>query len=187
MIVNKMANILADVTCYQTHTVGGVEVNRGIRGIERRNFIRMDDVVGKRILDLGCATGAECFWAVESGAREAVGLEAGLKYVEIARKLKMAIGVSNVRFEHGRIGERPKLFAEGWDTVFAFSVMHHTGYARFWNDINCSVVYLEGGADCHLTAKNFSVDGWAAELLGYCPNNRADTSLLRPLFRLVKA
>lgn len=60
---------------YQTHTLDGEELNHGVRGIERRALVRLDDFQGKRVLDLGCASGSETLWAAEMGATYALGID----------------------------------------------------------------------------------------------------------------
>ena len=66
-----------NITFYQTFTFQNEELNKGIRKNERREFIDLKDIEGKHILDLGCATGAECLWAVENSALSATGIDKG--------------------------------------------------------------------------------------------------------------
>ena len=171
---------------YQTHTWEGEPLNAGIRGVERRELIIMSDIRRKRILDLGCATGSESIWAYENGAQCAMGIDAGAQQILIFNKIIKVLEAF------------PKLLAMRYDlktglpeipfqvdTLFCFSITHHTGYRKIWLDIpGVNVVYVEGGADSNYTVEKLTDDVFQAELRGMIPNNIGNMNADRPLFRL---
>lgn len=187
--IERLRRILSSVPCYQTHTYRGEVVNEGIRGNERRALIRAADVRDKAILDLGCATGAECLWALEEGARSVCGVDERGDLLTAFGKLLSALRVKDERgryLQHDLHHPLPPLVcSDHYDTVFAFAVLQHSGWVKHWESIpSVSVVYVESGVPCPFTADQLTVPGWKAELVGYVENHRKDTRKLRHLFRL---
>lgn len=180
---------------YQTHTWGGQELNQGIRGIERRAMIRTEDVLDRRVLDLGCATGAETIWAYGEGANHALGLEQRPENVLTALRLAhvvdpdgMALDFRCADLSRGLPQDVAMQSYPGWHTCFCFSLVHHLGYWRIWDGVpGLQVVYVEGGSDSPLTTDWLEQDGrWRAELMGWSPDSRANPALSRPLWRLAR-
>ncbi len=179
----------ASFKLYQTHTWENEILNEGIRGVQRRLLINPDDIKGKAILDLGCATGAECIWSIENGANLAVGIERDKNNADLFANL---IGAFNQRSEklyviqHDLKYGLPN-FAFDIDTLFCFSITHHLGYKKMWHEVSgVTVVYVEGGADSGYTEETLSDDIFEASLLGYVENHTKDPNKRRPLFRLIR-
>ena len=190
MNTEEMKGILAERNRYQTHTWDGVILNKGIRGIERRALLRVEDIAGRRVVDLGCATGAESLAALEAGAIRVCGVERDAGIARDAERLVYASG-SGARVEivnHDlKTGLPEQVTSQTWDTVFAFAILQHSGQQRFWETVpGATVAYVESGAPCSWNEDSLSRNGWHAESLGMTPNNSADTRLLRGLFRLEK-
>jgi len=180
----------APISLYQTHTLDGHELNVGIRGVERRALVDLADVRGRRVLDLGCATGAESLWAAEMGATHVLGIDVGVDQIEVFQWLRLAwcakkpTNVECLRWDL-RFGLPPDLVE--FDTVFAFAIAQHIGYLEVWQQVSAArVAYVEGGTDCPFTEASLSTNGWTATLIGRTPCNRARPGLERPLFRLVR-
>jgi hypothetical protein len=175
------------IVLYQTHTLHGVELNEGSRGVERRSFVNLADVKGKRVLDLGCASGAESFWALEQGATEVLGLDLAPEHIAIAMRL---------REEYDHTPVRP--FFRQWDltrgvpagigefhTVFAFALTQYINYRQVWDEVEgARVAYVEGGGDSTYTEASLTSARWAAKLITRTPGNRLRAFPDRPLFRL---
>jgi ubiquinone/menaquinone biosynthesis C-methylase UbiE len=73
---------------YQTIELsGGVTTQGSVDSRQRYKFLERLDVRGKRVIDIGCNSGAYCFWAKRNGAREVVGVDLQDKRLEQARKI----------------------------------------------------------------------------------------------------
>lgn len=190
--ITKLKSIIADApfTLYQTHTYKGEILNEGLRGIQRRALINLDDIKGKDVMDLGCATGAECIWALEQGANLAVGIERGEKQVELFKKLAGAIEENLNRrlvILQQDLKQGVPLLTFEIDTLFCYSITHHLGYRAIWHDVpGVKTVYVEGGADSNYSQESLTDKIFTAELLGYVENNAQNSEKKRPLFRLTR-
>jgi len=188
----KIKNVLGEHkgAIYQTHTWGGEVLNNGIRGIERRSHILLCDLKDKCVLDLGCATGSECIWALESGAKGVVGIEAGESQVKTFRKIIDSFGEAlrgRAFVCHRDLKNALPIIPLNIDTVFCFSITHHINYRKIWLEVkNAKVVYVEGGADSNYTEKSLSDKTFDAKFICFVENNSVDKSGKRPLFRLVR-
>jgi len=174
---------------YQTHTWGGKVINKGIRGIERRKLIDLKDIKGKRILDLGCSTGAESIWAVENQAFAALAMEKDPEKIKIVDELFEALekaGINNIDYMSIDL---TNTLAEGilCDTIFCFAVTQYLGYRKIWHEVpSATVIYVEGGGDSGYTEESLTDDKYIAKKIGMTPGNSKDMRLIRPLFRIVK-
>lgn len=82
----------------------------------------LEGFIDKRVLDLGCSSGALSF-EVGAVAREVLGLDISTRAIEWARETARALGFRNMRFEAAGIGDRAAdRAAEGelWD----FAIMN---------------------------------------------------------------
>ena len=174
---------------YQTHTWGGKKINKGIRGIERRDLIDKWDIKGKRILDLGCSTGAESIWAMEMGAASALAIEVSKDKVVILEELFLSLhknGITNLHYQHKDLNATLD-FNQSFDTIFCFAVTQYLKYRKIWHEVpSATVIYVEGGGDSGYTAESLTDDKYVAEKIGMTPGNSEDMRLIRPLFRLKK-
>jgi len=186
---DRLRKIIAGlpIVLYQTHTLLGVELNLGVRGVERRAMVNPADLKGKRVLDLGCASGAESFWAMEQGAVEVLGIDLHQEHISICEQLRAEYNHTMFRpcfrqFDLSRV--IPDGIGE-FDTVFAFALTQYINYRKVWRDVQgARVAYVEGGGDCTFSAKDLSDSEWAATLIGRTPGCRAKHFPDRPLFRL---
>ena len=79
----------------------------------------LEGFIGKRVLDLGCSSGALCF-EVAGVADDVLGLDISERSIEWARTNAAALGFKNIRFEVAAVGEKAAdNFAAGkpWDLV----------------------------------------------------------------------
>lgn len=178
---------------YQTHTWEGVELNNGIRGVERRKHILIDDIVGKNILDLGCSTGAETIWAIEMGAKKAYGLDKEPEKIKIANELigalkKSLISENEIDLKCDQRDLSNELLLANWcNTVFCFAITQYLGYRKIWHEVpGASVIYVEGGGDSGYTEESLTDDKFIAKKIAMTPANNEDKRLIRPLFRLTR-
>ena len=183
--------ILAETLRYQTHTWKGEVLNQGIRGNERRQLVLPADLQGRRVLDLGCASGAECFWALEQGASSVCGVEVHTAIAGAAQRLVLEAGLQDritILSHDLRQGLPSEILAQTWDTVFAFAILQHAGQRRFWETVpGATVAYVESGAPCSWDSESLTQKGWQATLRGRTPNNAKDPRKFRKLFRLEKS
>ncbi len=177
-------------TFYQTHSWNNKNLNIGIMGNEKNNFILVDDIKGKNILDLGCATGDTCIWAIENGAKKAIGLDKEQNQLTIFNELAACIKGRHKPegiFCDISQGLPPFVFKENFNTIFCFAITQYIGYRKIWMEIpTAKVVYVMGGTDSNHTENSLSDDKYTAKFITFLPNNNTDRLLLRKLFRLVR-
>lgn len=190
-IAEEMRSILATRSGphYQTHTWRGERLNLGVRGIERRDLIHPTALVGRRVLDLGCATGAECIWAVEHRRAAAVcGVELVPENASTARSLVVAAQLAHkidIVCHDLRSGLPRSATDAEWDVVFVFALSHHLGYRRIWEEVpGARVAYVESGSPCNFDEATLSHGRWRAVAIGWTPNNATDPRPMRGLFRV---
>jgi len=189
-VCEKIAEYLKNKSIYQTFTYGGLELNRGLRANERRKLIDLNDIRNKNVLDLGCATGAECMWAVENGAARALGIDINDDNILMFNHIIEILNEDS--FFGGRVGcmkydlnNHLPSFAIKFNTVFCFAITQYIQYRRIWNEVPGQiVVYVEGGADSNYTEESLTDERFVAKFLGHTPSNREDQRPLRPFFRL---
>jgi cyclopropane fatty-acyl-phospholipid synthase-like methyltransferase len=184
-----------NINFYQTFTINGEEINQGIRKNERRTFIDLKDILNKNILDLGCATGAECVWAVEKGANSATGIDKGEEQIQTFKNVIQCLNfaqspfnnkINAISFDLNQKIDN-KLFNNKIDTIFCFAINQYVGYRKLWYDIpEASVIYVEGGADSGFTENNLTDAIYIAKYLGNTPSNSKNYEQRRPFFKLIK-
>lgn len=170
---------------YQTHVVDGEQVNQGDRCRARQALYLPADFAGARVLDLGCATGADLFWAVEHGAALAVGIEHGPPQLATLRALIAASpGAPVVALDADLAAAVPDLGPV--DVVLCCSICQHLGDRRLWLETRgARVVYVETGYPPAWDAAALNVGGWTAALLGEVPIvHYAAPGYMRRVFRL---
>lgn len=71
---------------YQSVWVGGNEIVHGTRDnmFARLEKVRLEDIKDKVVVDIGCNLGASSFWAVDNGAKKAIGFDVAEKGIELA-------------------------------------------------------------------------------------------------------
>lgn len=89
--------------------------------LQRHRLVDRADLVGKRVLDIGCNIGASAFLAHESGAVQVVGWDRRPEFIAQARALNERFGYP-VAFDVMDCGSPPVAV---FDTVFCFSVSRH--------------------------------------------------------------
>jgi len=131
---------------YQSIFVNGKELVPGQRrdSLARIETIRPEDLLGKRVLVLGCNNGRDCFMACERGATKAVGIDMDAQLLGAALREATYYGYPTDFIKHdlreplGDIGE--------FDTVLAFSIYNplpdHDMLAQLMR--RGSVAYFEG-------------------------------------------
>jgi SAM-dependent methyltransferase len=86
----------------------------------RHRFLERLDVRGRRVLDVGCNSGAYSLWAKRRGASEVVGVDIDEKRLEQARQLARHEGVE-VAFHRRSVLDIEQLGR--FDIVFCFAVL----------------------------------------------------------------
>jgi len=96
------------------------------------NYLR-GNVVGKRVLCIGCGSGEECQKFIELGATEVVGIDISDNLVSIARK-----EFPGIRFEVASWSDFYKIKDVGlFDIVYAgFSIHYVNNWNRVCNDVS---------------------------------------------------
>jgi len=173
---------------YQSHTWKDEVLIYGKMSNEKNNYIDICDIKGKTILDLGCATGSTCFWALENGASKVIGIDNGKEQIEIFNELAEIFDVKNKT--QGYVGDLNnkiplEILKEKIDTIFCFALTQYIGYRKIWHEaLSAKVIYVMGGSDSGYNENNLSDEIYEAKLLAYLQNNSEDKRRLRPLFKL---
>ncbi len=184
-----------NITFYQTFTFQNEELNKGIRKNERRAFIDLNDIKDKHILDLGCATGAECLWAAENGALSSTGVDKGEEQINTFKKIIECVNFEGSNFKNKLSAIsydltqqiNSKMFSNKIDTIFCFAINQYISYRKLWREIpEARVIYIEGGADSGFNEINLTDDVYQAFYLGATPSNANDQNKKRPFFKLIK-
>jgi SAM-dependent methyltransferase len=88
-------------------------------------LLRLDDLSGRRFLDIGCGSGLHALAAHRLGAHEVVGIDLDPTCVDTARALLARFGANGV-FQVGDILGGNEDLGE-FDIVYSWGVLHHTG------------------------------------------------------------
>jgi hypothetical protein len=108
-----------------------------------------DAIRGKTFLDIGCEAGACVHFAALSGAKRALGIDVSPNTVLRATLIRNSIGSKNSAFKY--VGLPEPSFAGHFDTVCAFSVMHHLYFVnRDFNTFEESIAFLASLAEENL-------------------------------------
>lgn len=90
-----------------------------------RGFMQRPDFKGMRCLDLGSAEGIHSITMAEGGAASVLGLEGRSLYVDRARFIAEAKGLSNVEFRQADVRELDKGKLGQFDFVLCSGLLHH--------------------------------------------------------------
>ena len=168
------------------------ELVRGRRRdtVERIARIDRDDLVGRRVLDLGCNIGATVFAAADRGAAHVTGLEVDPRIVVSATRLNSYFG-ADVDFRVHDLDE-PYHPTAPVDTLLCFSVAAHVrtlaGLEETIRAAAPRVMYFEGHAGT--TADDYPTllrADWfpRIDLLGHSGSGNPGSSERRPFYRCV--
>ncbi len=131
---------------YQSIFHQGTELVRGRRPDLHERFAKIDpaDLVDKRILDLGCNVGMNCFQAAHFGARATLGLDLAA-IAAAAQRLNLFFDAP-CRFEAQDLNFAPEAL-QNFDTIFLFAVLGHLktleGVVSIIKRTGAKTVYVE--------------------------------------------
>lgn len=140
---------------------------------ERWNLISTN-LKGKRVLDIGCATGYFSFKAALAGASIVVGIDHDPAAIEVCNVAATIFDVPNVQFEHMVVVTPP---SQKYDVVFAMAILNWMGRERAeewldWIVVNESEAWIEmplkgdGRRGAHWLTTDPEVEKW---LKGFFP------------------
>ena len=175
---------------YQSVWVKGKEIVHGTRDnmFPRMSKIRLEDIKGKVVVDIGCNLGAASFWALDNGAKEAWGFDVAKEGIELANLIAIEHDIP-ARFKVGDFGVPHKKYG---DVAFCFACVdditkENDDKRRVLRDnlLKYDVVYFE----THLkhTFNNWGLpdiikDAFKCEYLG----ETGEGGLKRDFYRMVK-
>ena len=123
-----------------------------------KEFLNLNDLRGKRFLDIGCGSGLFSFAAYNLGATDIVSLDVDPFSVECCKYLhKKANSPNNWKIYSGSVLDTNFISKfEGFDIIYSWGVLHHTG--NMWEAIkNSSRLVSKGG--CYYIAIYNNVEG----------------------------
>lgn len=132
---------------YQSIFINREEIVHGQRrnALERMDHVRREDIVGKRVLVLGCNNGFDCFMVGELGAKFVFGIDNNKELLGCAMRTATLYGV-NTDFI---LYDLQKAYTDQqFDTVLCFSIYNniadHEELAKSMNQ--GKIIYFEGHA-----------------------------------------
>lgn len=155
----------------------------------RWNFIEINDIQDKVILDLGCNIGGMCIESVLRGAKHCIGIDINSNIIKLAKELSNYLGMQNITYIQMDLEKSyiPVLA----DTIFMFSIIGHiynkTNLLHYLENMEFKTMYFEG----HPRESEHKYDSLFKELsLRYTYLGRTDTNMKepneRPFFRCQK-
>jgi len=132
---------------YQSIVHGGHVLVEGRRldMIDRVSRLRLEDLAGKRVLDLGCNIGMNCQLAHEQGARETTGFDSSADLIHAALTLNCYFRTSSCFYVH----DLERCFGKNVaaDTALCFALVGHLrsvkGIKATLRAAGVSVLYVE--------------------------------------------
>jgi hypothetical protein len=94
---------------------------------------------GKRVLDLGCASGAVLFMLAQSGIECGVGVEIDKKKLDIGREIKANHAFDKIQLYETDILSYFRDHLEQFDCVFLLNILHHLPNPHMVMDYSASV------------------------------------------------
>lgn len=169
---------------YGSFEVGGVSLSaddsqRDTRKRLLQFGITRAEVEGRKVLDLGCNTGAVLFelsnWGIESG----YGIEIDADKVNVAMQVRNYLGLNHLTFECGDIDSLPRGVLPKFDVTFARAVEGHVvdkaGFYRLLAEVTKDRIYFEanGGTDVEQVYSMLAGQGFTQiEDRGVCSDDR---------------
>ena len=189
--LKKVVERNKDFNFYQTIDFKGEVIKKGIRVQDRRKYVDLEDIVGKKIIDLGASTGAESIWAISLGAESADMIEKEERQCKI---------ISEFIEEVQKTEHKDKLFLHEWnllngipekikdkkfDTAFCYAIIQYIGYKKIWKDLSgVNTIYLETGSDAHLSEEILSDDIFIAKKIAIIEEKINNIDYQRCLYKL---
>src|SRR5580704_5075550 len=92
-------------------------------------FLRLPDLTGKRMVDIGCGSGLHSLAALRANAGELVSFDYSADAVATTRRLHALSGSpAHWHIEQGSVLDQPYMAGLGkFDLVYSWGVLHHTG------------------------------------------------------------
>src|SRR3954452_2310831 len=105
--------------------------------------IRLPDLSGKSVLDIGCNEGFFCFEAVARGARQVIGIDKSEAFIAEAKRRAEAAGISTdvLTFERRDWNDLP---AQQFDVIICLSALHYADDQPALIHILCSHLSADG-------------------------------------------
>ena len=137
------------------------------------------DVEGRKVLDLGCNTGAVLFELCNWGIASGYGVEIDADKVNVAMQVRNYLELNHLTFECGDIDSLPPGVLPKFDVTFALAVEGHVidkaGFYRLLAEVTKDRIYFEanGGADIAQVSSMLAREGFAQiEDRGVCSDDR---------------
>lgn len=98
-----------------------IQLRRKFKIVE--NWCRKNDIEGKRVLDIGCASGSYSF-LFSGSAEEVIGVDTSKNFIQIAGKKAEDKDVKNIQFLNQDIFES-EFDADSFDIICCIELLHH--------------------------------------------------------------
>ena len=143
---------MSDLTDPRTHYAFGENWARFVAGLNDAQITRAaaglvrllgDNIAGKTFLDLGCGSGLHSLAALKLGAASVTAVDLDPRSVETARALLSRLAAGQAWTVEARSAFDPMPDAAGYDIVYSWGVLHHTGDMR--RAIKCAAALVRPG------------------------------------------
>lgn len=102
------------------------ESKQVLTNLFEKNGKNIDDLKGKKVLDMGCGSGRFTLGFAQLGVEKVIGIDLGKTGISVGRKLSEKFGLNNIEFIEQSVLSLP-FENESFDFVFSKGVLHHTG------------------------------------------------------------
>ena len=107
-----------------------------------KELIGLDNIKGKRFIDIGCGSGIFSISALRMGASEVVGIDISKESVTTSKSNSKRFDTKGkINFLHKSIFDKNNLGI--FDVVYSWGVLHHTG--NMWKAIDNSLKLVNNG------------------------------------------
>jgi 16S rRNA G966 N2-methylase RsmD len=178
---------------YQTIDFKGDVIKKGIRIQDRRNYVDLEDIKDKKIVDFGASTGAEGIWAISMGAESVDMIEKETEQCRIISDFIEEIQETEYKdrlFLHSHNlleGIPEKIKDKKFDTAFCYAILQYIKYRKIWKDLSdVKTIYLETGSDAHMSEEILSDENFIAKKLCIIEETINNTHYKRALYKIVR-
>lgn len=191
--IKKVLDKNKNFNFYQTIDFKGEVLKKGIRTQDRRNYIDVEDVKNKKIIDFGSSTGAEGIWAISMGAKSVDMIEKENTQCSIINDFIGEIQKTEYKdrlFLHKcnlLDGIPEKIIDKKFDTAFCYAILQYIKYKKIWKDLaDIKTIYLETGADAHLSEEMLTDEDFVAKKIATIEETINNTYYTRSLYKITK-
>jgi len=192
-VLKKAIEKNSNFNFYQTIDFKGEVIKKGIRVQDRRNYVDLEDILNKKIVDFGASTGAEGIWAISMGAESVDMIEKETEQCKIIGDFIDEIQKTDYKdklFLHSHNlleGIPEKIKDKKFDTAFCYAILQYIKYRKIWKELSdVKTIYLETGSDAHMSEDILSYEDFIANKICIIEETINNINYRRALYKIVR-